>query len=241
MDRSVAIGNTAYNLATILFALGEYDRAREAVQEARDEFPGDGAGTTDAWLLEARIAHRQGLLDEANALADESLASLKNQKQRRYFLELYLLKAQVATERRDALEARTLLDVALTYYRESQPRPLRARVSEVKGQVLLLEERPGDAGQEFDFEANLLRSSGRYPGMAMALVRAGGAYEKGGLLQAAADRYYRAGRSMLAQGNAEGAIKIAEKAGAAATDAGDEKLANKARALLDRAAAAEEP
>jgi hypothetical protein len=54
------------------------------------------------------------------------------------------------------------------------------------------------AATQFDEEAALLRQAGRYHDMARALARAGAAYAQADLPAAAADRYYRAARSVAA-------------------------------------------
>ena len=70
IDDPVEIGNNAYNLAACLASVGWYEAARDCLAESRAELYRAGLSEADAWLLEAKIARSQGLLDEAYAIAE---------------------------------------------------------------------------------------------------------------------------------------------------------------------------
>jgi len=89
---------------------------------------------------------------------------------------------------------------------------LRAGVAALAGRIALLNNEGGDAGLEFDKEAEFMRRAGRFRDMATALERAGAAYARGGDAESAGFRYYRAARSWLGQGDTVRALRAVEQA-----------------------------
>lgn len=69
-DDPLGIGNSAFNYATALAGDGRLEEARDALAEARAELLRAGEPLDELWLLEAKIARRQGVLWRAEQLAE---------------------------------------------------------------------------------------------------------------------------------------------------------------------------
>jgi tetratricopeptide (TPR) repeat protein len=70
LDEPIDVGRSAYNLAACLASVGHWAEARDWLAEARADLWRGGESLREAWLLEAKIARQQGLLDEAAAIAE---------------------------------------------------------------------------------------------------------------------------------------------------------------------------
>jgi len=220
-DRSLEIGVASYNLAVCLFAAGDYEAARRHVRVARQELTAAGHDAADTWLLEARLARREGEIEEVRGLAEQGLAALGKRKAPELRAGLLLLRAAVACDAGDALAARIDLTAARNLARHPAS-ALAAEFAEIEGRILLIEGQPILAAREFDREASLLQESGIYGDMALALVRAGQSYYEAQDWGAACDRYFRAARSLYGQGNPIGALKICEESITCAENLGDD-------------------
>ncbi len=75
IDDPTEIGRHAYNLAVCLSSRGRYLEARDWLLEAKAEYYRAGTDRPNVWLLEAKVARRQGLLNEAATLADYAVAT----------------------------------------------------------------------------------------------------------------------------------------------------------------------
>lgn len=75
LDDPTEIGHNAYNMAVCLSSIGRYLEARDWLVEARMEYQRVGINSPNVWLLEAKIARRQGFLDEATYLASRGVAA----------------------------------------------------------------------------------------------------------------------------------------------------------------------
>jgi tetratricopeptide (TPR) repeat protein len=69
-DDPLGIGNSAFNYATALAGDGRLEEARDALAEARAELLRAGEPLDELWLLEAKIARRQGIPWRAEQLAE---------------------------------------------------------------------------------------------------------------------------------------------------------------------------
>jgi len=69
-DDPLGIGNSAFNYATALAGDGRLEEARDALAEARAELLRAGEPLEELWLLEAKIARRQGAVWRAEQLAE---------------------------------------------------------------------------------------------------------------------------------------------------------------------------
>ncbi len=232
-DDPVEIGNNAYNLAACLIDIGEYGSARSFLREAKSEYERLKRPATMALLLDAKAARLQGNADEAVALADEVLASLKPGDGGAYPLQVALLKTQIACDRNDISLSKAEFEKARNELRATEDLTLKAEASGVAGRIALLENDPARAAQEYDRQADGYRRAGKYRDMALSLGAAGQAYLKADVLVPAVDCFYRAARSLYAQGDEFAALKMIEAALASGEQAGDRESLVRIRALFE--------
>ena len=195
MDDATEIGNIAYNLALCHILLGQLDQASVSLAEAKAEFKRNGSNPADVLLLEATVALRQGRLEQALSLANEVLSASTDED---YRFQVALLKGMIACEQNDPARARAALVEADQHHVTNTP--LLAARERLAGNILLLERNPAEAAAAFDRAAALFQTAKHYRDMALALQRAGEAYQEAGDRQHAEDRLFRAKRSLAAQG-----------------------------------------
>jgi len=229
-DDAAEISNNAYNLAVCLLIMGQPDPARPLLQEARAEARRAGRPAVDAALLEVKAARQQGHAAEAARLAAALLAEPAVQKTPAWRLAALTLQAQLDFDagRHPTQDLAQIRILAL-----DQPDPgLRADVENLMGRAALADQESRRAAQAFDREAHWLQQGGRFREMAQALARAGAAFAAAGQPAPAADRLYRAARSLWAQGDAVGALRQIEPAFAAARAARDADLQQRVAELF---------
>lgn len=209
MDNSREIGRNAYNLASCLIQLEDWDDAFKLLAEAERETlrAGDDAGPV--LLLGAETARRRGDVKQAEALL--------NRLESRAVTDLvagqsYVMRAHLACDRGDASRAEGHLNRARGYLRKAEDAGLAGSIAEVSGRIAVMNEKWADAAAAFDREAAWMQRSERLPEMADALERAGQNYQKAGKIDAAADRFFRSSRSWMAQGNYLDALRVIEQA-----------------------------
>lgn len=208
-DDSAAIGQIAYGLAVCQGALQDLAGARQSLAAAERAWQRAGRSAADAVLLDANMARRMGSLDEAEARLD-GLATPDLPVGLR--LQASLLRVQVACDREDLAAAERHLMTAESLL-SSKPEPLElARFHEAAGRYYVLANRLPLAADHYDQQAIQLRKARQYRDMAVALDRAGDVWLRMDNLEQAGDRYYRAARSLLAQGDSIAALQIIDKA-----------------------------
>jgi tetratricopeptide (TPR) repeat protein len=219
-DDPLEIGNNAFNLAACLVALGRDEESRPLLREARAELERAGEDAAEAILLEATAARKTGQAEEAASLVAEARARLKPGKERSLWIQAALLDAQLACDRGDPAQAGRLLDaVARDVKREDDPL-LHGRLAGLRARIAGLEVQAAVAAARLDEEADWYRrAGGRQREIADVLRRAGRAWLEAGQPGQAADRFYRAARSLYAQGEALEALKCIEPALSAAQQA----------------------
>ncbi len=195
MDDATEIGNAAYNLALCQIILGQLDQASASLAEARAAFQRSGSNPADVLLLEATIAQRQGKLEQALSLADQVLAASPDEDD---LFQATLLKGTIACQQNDPARAKAALTEADKHHVANAA--LLAARERLAGNVFLLEGNPAEAAAAFDQGAALFQKAKHYRDMALTLRRAGEAYREAGDTQRAADRLFRAQRSLAAQG-----------------------------------------
>ncbi len=195
MDDAPAIGNAAYNLALCQILLGQLEQASAALAEARAACQRSGSNPADVLLLEATVAQRQGRLEQALSLADQVRAASPDEND---LFQATLLKGTIACQQDDPAGARTAL-VEADKHHVADAALLAAR-ERLAGNILLLEGNPAEAAAAFDRAVALFRTAKHYRDMALALRRAGEAYQQAGDTRCAEDRLWRARRSLAAQG-----------------------------------------
>jgi len=209
-DADLDVADHAYNLALCRMGLGELDAAGALLAESRAAFARAGLDDADAALAEARLAFRAGDADGAREAAQ---ALLRRGIPTVVRVEANVLLGEIACAAGALDEARGALSRAGGVQIDPTSDHLAfAHVYGLAGRVAMLEGNFARAASAFDDETEWAREAGAYGAMADALVRAAGAHRDAGDPAAAAERYYRAGRSRLAAGDAEGARGPAEQA-----------------------------
>jgi tetratricopeptide (TPR) repeat protein len=229
-DDPAGIADSAYNTAVCLMTLGAYDGADALLVEAQEAVERRGTTPGAVLLVRATLARLTGEREQAELLLDELWTSLRDSSAPGLRAQVYLLGAHVACDRSDGADARRKLDRAAEHLPWVEDPLVRAEAADVEGRVLLLEDRPAEAATSFDREVELLEKEMRFRRMAAALGRAGRAYRNAGDTVTAADRFYRGARSLQAQGDSVGALRLIE----AALPESETELPEPARRRLDR-------
>jgi len=230
-DRADEIGDAAYNLAVCMTCLGDYDRARRYLAEARYELRETRQGLADVRLLGAKIARAEGKRGEALQLAQEVKSDPQSQSSDSHVVMACLIQGAIAADQGDAVAAREGWEDAKRRGRNVSSPVVLAAVAELGGRVLSLEQEPAGGARLFDRQSSLLRESRDYRKMADALARAARAYREAGELGVAADRFFRAARSCYAQGRMDTARALLAEARASARAAGDSELVKRVQVL----------
>lgn len=238
MDDDAAISDCAYNLAACLLSLGELDKARDYLLEARCAAERGGRSRLDALLLDAQIARLQNRAGDVAALCAEISRLADDDDESLWAFQVFLLEARVACDAGAKQESREKLDRALNLLDAIDDHHLRALAALVNGEVLLLEGSPAGAARSFEEQALNLRQGGRYYDMACALLRAGEAFLHASDATGAAECLFRAARSLFAQGEPDAQV-AAHSARAAAQRANDPILVGRIDLLLLEIKAAE--
>lgn len=240
MDNSAEIADAAYNLAACLIEMGQYQGARDQLDEAEAESIRAGKSGVDVLLVKAMLARLRKRPAEAVALAEQVLHQRPPATDTER-AQAYLVKAEAACDTGDSVTAAN--DLQRMNPPTNLSPSLRARLAAARGQVDLLRKQWQSAAREFDVAADLMRQAHHYQSMSRMLADAGRAYQAAGRDGDAADDYYRAGRSAYGLGDANHSLEWIAEARAAAIRAGKAELEARATALSAeiRAAAAARP
>lgn len=237
MDRPAEISRAAYGVGAARFALGEYHGADSALREAEIEADKAQLPRGDILLLRAKAAAADGRNDEAAAFAQSMLVDSRSSPAQR--AQGYVMVGEAALARGDLPAARSALQAAQSNSAGSDDPALLAGPAGLVAQIDARGPAPADAlraAAGFDRQAALLREAQLYGEMARALEHAGQAYLHAGDARAAADRWYRAARSAAAQGDRDGATRLARGALETASSADDPMLKQRSQQLLDEMA-----
>ena len=228
MDDAVETGRQAYNLAAALVLQERPAEALPYLAEAEASFTRLRRDRGPVHLLRARALRASG---QAAAAKLEIQRVLELNTPKDIQCQGWLLYGQLALDETDSEEALKALKRARALLTDDPA--LRAGVAALAGRMALLAGEGGDAGLEFDKEAEFMRRAGRFRDMAAALERAGEAYARAGDADAAGFRYYRAARSWQGQGRTVQALRAMERALAAAEGRGDAAWGAEMAALFE--------
>ncbi len=195
-DEREAVSRIASNLAVALAATGQWSEARRHARLAQAEAQ---EATIDRWtaeLIEARIAWLQDDFETAGALAENVWLAPGVTRYPGLRTEAGVLTAQVFLERDRIDAAIARLDAARTLMPADASFALRAVWQGTAGRIAMQDDRPLDAATAFDRQASHWRNAARYEDMALALEAGGHAWLAVDRPRDAADRYFRAGRSL---------------------------------------------
>ncbi len=232
MNSGPEIAHAAVNMAVLLLPTGDEEEVDALLQEARTELTAAGESAVRTRFLEAEQLRRSGAVEQALALMDTWLPQVDSSEKD---LRLYgiLLRADLQCDLGRGSEARDGLDPRLASSGKIESRFLLARAAAIHGRIHLLEGNPALAAERFDQAADLAREAGSYLAMAELLESAGAAYEEAGNGFAAADRYFRASRSIYYGGLPTQAWRVLERALPPAVEAGDQYQVSRINRLRD--------
>ena len=239
-DNASAIADAAYNLAACRLAQGEHESARALLKEAKAEMarsheePGG-----DVLLVEAQVAWLMGEPEKAFSLTEQLLDGPQTEVAEGLQRQARLLRGKIACVEGNAERATAELQSADTIGGDPANPAVNAVRSELTGCISLLQGDAAQAARHFDREAEFLREAGHYRTMADALIRAGDAYHRAFLEGEAADRWFRAARTIFTLGDSPQARDLAAKALGAATETKDQSLQERTRSLLEEIQAAD--
>lgn len=212
LDDSLQIAQNAYNLAACLVATENYARARLLLKEAAMEFDRALRPNSEVIFLQAKVARLQDQNQEAGVLAQAALESATERKNPNFRAQVHLLMADLACDNNDSWLAETqLLEVKKLLKKVSDSNVI-AQFSGVSGRLLLLKSQPRNAALHFDTMASVLRHAGNHREMVAAVVAAAQAYALAGETETAADRYFRAARSLYCSDRLDQARRTVDKA-----------------------------
>jgi tetratricopeptide (TPR) repeat protein len=190
------IGTLGYNLAVAELQANAPDRALTAARTTRTELERRGAKPFPALtLVEATALYRTGASAEADAVA----ARVEGGGDSEASARATFLRGLIADERGNEQGLTTAAD---KLQGASTP-PLQADAAELAARVALRHGDPALALQEAARAETLRRETIDYRGLARVLAMQGEAAMRTGDRQAAADFFWRAGRSAAAQGDAK--------------------------------------
>ncbi len=234
IDMPADIARNAYNLAACLAAARQYDAALACLDEARLEFQRAGVSCRELPLLEAKIVRAQGRLQEAENLARAELAKSREPNDV-IRIQWRLLLAGLLCDQNQADNAESELAAINPKQLKTCGADIRAETALARARIQLLNMNPQAAAPQYDLAASCWQEAGRYDEMVGALDLAGHAYENSGNRPLAADRYYRAARSLGESGRLAPARALADRALPLAADQPDlQRQLERLKAALDR-------
>jgi len=233
-DDLQAIVDAKYNLGVCRLRLRHYDSALATALSAERDAVGIGdRPLADILLLEAQILYRMGMEDDAWDISERLMKEIRLIRQEISAM-LHGLRGRIACTRGDIPKAREELGAM----GEVNSDRLLAERAELIGCIQFQEGAFQTAAGAFDEAVSFHRKSLHYALMAEALARAGKAYEQGGEVETAADRFLRAGRSAQLQEMAEEAVQWLTLASALARHAGNPDIVKEAERRLSELSAA---
>jgi len=227
-DDRKAIVDAQYNLAVCNLESGSYDKALLWVNRAKNELVRDEQSVTlDILFLEAAILFRTEKLDRAWQITDQIL-SASEREPATLVSKTHFLRGLISDKRGQTDQLGREID-ALD---KSGDPGNRADREELIGRLAMAEGSWDAAIEALDRTAGLRRENRNFGEMAQALSLAADACQQAGKPSEAAQRYFRAGRSAVQQGNNQYAKKWLNSALQLAGQAGDEPLKQEVRTFL---------
>lgn len=231
-DDSAEITRNAYNLAVCLLAEGNIRYVKELIPEMRAESESNEQKVR-IMLLESELARIDRKTEHALDLAQSALDMI-GKSDRNLTVQCRLMIASLHCDLNKKEEAHAQLKKVQSSIKKVNA-SLQAFSAHQTGRLFLIENKPDSAAAQFDMEAEIYRGSGAYYHMAEALVCAASIYDNMKKHDLAADRYFRAGRSLAAGDYVDPAHKALALALSAAGKTDDNQdLADQIRTLIAR-------
>ena len=226
-DDSGAIALNAYNLAVCMMEQGKTDDILPLIHEARAELAASKKSSLCTYVLESQALKKAGKVKEglevaqtAEGMIDRSTDPAIAVQSKVITADLKILNGDIQATRAEMKKIEALTKKVESPVVQSMTEGLAAR-------LYLAEDNPEAAAGRFDREAGLLKGAGLFEPMAQSFESSGKSYEQAKNYTAAADRYFRAGRSLYASGRQTGSKNDLKRAVDLAKQAGD-------RAMEDR-------
>ena len=230
LDDAEALAVSAVNRATCLVADGKAAEAMADLAEALADARISDSRRAELLVAAARAEAARGKSDEASARVAEALKLAPGPALKAQAL-LANAGAELAQDHPGAA-AKALADGMSAKEWARLPESLRAEEAAMRARIAVAEEKPAEALARQDEAARLWKKAGRLPDMARALAEAGRQAEAAGDGVGACDRFYRAARSLWAQGFQPEAIRVLEEGVETAEQLDDEAVAKKMAELF---------
>jgi hypothetical protein len=221
-DDGEAIADLGFDLAVAELQANQPDAALQTARETEAELARRGSPPLPALQLAEAIAlYRTNQLAAADALA----AQVENTTDRDATARAAFLRGLIADDRGDVAGLRAALDKVTAVAGEEQ----QADADELSARLALREGDPARARAEAEQASKRRRDLRDYRSLARGLALSALAAERSGDIPAAADLYFRAGRSAATDGDKSAAKRWL---GRAITLSRDPALTQAARAVL---------
>ena len=230
LDDADALAVSAANRATCLLADGQAGEARTGIDEALSDARISAPRRAELLVAAARAETALGKSDEAMARVGEALKLDPSPALKAQAL-LAKAGAELAKEN-PAAATKALADGMSAKDWATLPESLQAEQATLRALIAVAEKQPAEALARQDEAARLWKKAGRLPDMARALAEAGRQAQAAGDGAGACDRFYRAARSLWAQGVQAEAIRVLEEGVEAAERIDDEAIAKKMAELF---------
>jgi tetratricopeptide (TPR) repeat protein len=234
LDKPEAAASSAYNLAACYAAMHEFKSARNYLVEARAEFlrVDDRSGAGETWLLDAKMAQAEKQLDVAEARCLKAIELLEESKRRSTMLaHAYVLMAYLNCEKNELRDAEEALLMARRADKGVRDPQLLPDLLVTEAYLNVSQHAQMRAALKYDAAAAAYRDLNRGREVAEMLSRAGNMYRADEEHALAGERFYRAARSYLAQGNVDLTLKRLKLAFESADYAEDVALTQKCAAF----------
>ena len=230
LDDADALAVAAVNRATALVAAGQAADATAGIAEALADARIAKERHAELLVAAARAELALGKSDDAIARVDEAL---KLEPPPALKAQALLAKSGAELARENpAAATKALTDGMSAKEWKGLPISLQAEQAALRAQIAVAEKNPAEAMVLQDEAATLWKKTNRLPDMARALAEAGRQAQAADDLAGACDRFYRAARSLWAQGFRPDAIRVLEEGVQAAEQLDDEAIAKKIAALF---------
>ena len=222
LDDAEALAVSAANRATCLLAAGRADEALAGVDEALDDPRVSKARRAELLVAGARAELARGKVDEA---LDRVEAALKLEPEPVLRAQALLARSAAELARgKTAAAEKALSEGMAAKERERLPTSLRAERAAALARIAAADKKHSEAAVRQDEVAALWKKAGRLPDMARALAEGGRQAQAAGDGAGACDRFYRAARSLWAQGLRPEAVRALEEGVSCAEKLKDEAV-----------------
>ncbi len=232
-NKPVRIAHNACLVGYTKLLDGKHKEVQLLLDEARVELASAGRKVTYPILLEAELLRKKGQDKAAMSLVLRAMKDLKR-SERELHVQCLLMIADILCDLNMPAQSRESLKDASYYVKKLKSPAVSASAEHIMGRIHDIEKDYKNAGAKFDDESQLRRNAGQFHAMIAALDSSAKVYEKLGDHDKSADRYFRAGRSLLYSGESKAAENRLQKALFAAKKSDNEYIANQATVILNK-------